>query len=291
MSDQPTDTDQSNDAREDQSTGHETATDTDTDTSGPGPILVPVRVLEGQSVEPGVATLLSRARVLLLGYHEVPDQTPPGQARFQFEDRATERLADVAGELEVAGATVETRLVFTHNREQSLNRVAEETGCVGTVIPNPAMRLEDVLVPLRSERSLERVAGLTGDLLAGLDVGVTLYRLEREDEETSGRVLERARELLEARGVDPDLIETRVDTSLTPVRTIVNTASEYDAVVMGESDPSVTTFVFGETAAEVAERFHGPVLVVRRQSHDERPDEPTYAVDRETLSETDGLGS
>ena len=55
-------------------------------------ILVPIRVLEGESVPEGVPELLAHAHVVLLGYHVIPEQTAPGQARMQFEDRATERL-------------------------------------------------------------------------------------------------------------------------------------------------------------------------------------------------------
>ncbi|MCU4740170.1 universal stress protein [Natronoglomus mannanivorans] len=262
----------------------ETGTENESERSGDtdsGPILVPNRILETDAIEPGVVSLLSRASVVLLGYHELPEQTPPGQARLQFEDRAQNRLDELAESLELAGATVETRLVFTHDREQTLNRVADETNCVATLLPNPSMRLEDVLVPLRGERSVERVAGLVGNLLAGLDVSVTLYHLERGDERASAAVLERGRKVLTGRGVDPELIETRTETSRTPVRAIVRTAEEFDAVVMGESDPGVMTFVFGQTAAEVAERFRGPVLVVRRRGDEDGPaDDPTVPVER-----------
>jgi hypothetical protein len=34
---------------------------------------------------------------------------------------------------------------------------------------------------------------------------------------------------------------------------------------VGESDPTITTFVFGMTAEKVAEQFLGPVLVVQRE--------------------------
>ncbi len=55
-------------------------------------VLVPLRVLEGESVPEGVPDLLGDAHVVLLGYHVLPEQTAPGQARMQFEDRAMERL-------------------------------------------------------------------------------------------------------------------------------------------------------------------------------------------------------
>jgi len=46
---------------------------------------------------------------------------------------------------------------------------------------------------------------------------------------------------------------------------IVDAADEFDAVVMGESDPSLATFVFGLRSEQVAEQFLGPVLVVQRE--------------------------
>ena len=55
-------------------------------------ILVPIRVLEGESIADGVPELLADAHVVLLGYHVIPDQTAPGQAQMQFEERANVRL-------------------------------------------------------------------------------------------------------------------------------------------------------------------------------------------------------
>ncbi|MFW6384989.1 MAG: universal stress protein, partial [Halodesulfurarchaeum sp.] len=42
-------------------------------------VLVPIRVLEGESIPEGVPELLANAHVVLLGYHVVPDQTAAGQ--------------------------------------------------------------------------------------------------------------------------------------------------------------------------------------------------------------------
>ena len=260
------------------------------DADRPGPILVPIRVLEDQSIEPGVVTLLSRANVFLLGYHELPEQTPPGQARLQFEDRANERLEALKESLEEGGATVETRLVFTQDRQQTFDRVAKEEACIGTVILNPSMEMESVLVPLRGGPTAERIAKIVGTMLAETGVSITLYHLEigvelrdgerrkQRERETTERGdedvidlsgdptgLERGAEILLECGVDADLLETRVDTTATPVRRIARTAEEFDAVVMGESDPGVITFVFGQSATQIADRFNGPVLVVRRQ--------------------------
>ncbi|WP_343160893.1 hypothetical protein [Halorubrum sp. CBA1125] len=66
------------------------------------------------------------------------------------------------------------------------------------------------------------------------------------------------------RGVDRAAVATRIEESTAPIDAIADHARDHDAVVMGETDPSVTTFVFGMPAEQVAERFLGPVLVVQR---------------------------
>lgn len=67
-------------------------------------------------------------------------------------------------------------------------------------------------------------------------------------------------------GVDPARIKTRTDRDVKPVDAIADLAEAYDCVVMGESDPTLSTFVFGMPADQVADRFLGPVLVVQRES-------------------------
>lgn len=144
-------------------------------------ILVPVRVLAGERVEAGVVDLLSNARVVLLGYHVLPEQTAPGQARMQFEDRAQNRLDDLESRFSDAGATVETRLAFTHDREQTIERIAAETGAVGTLLLNPAAVMDDVLVAVRGDVALDRIVAVVGGLLAGSATNVTPFHVARDD--------------------------------------------------------------------------------------------------------------
>jgi len=65
--------------------------------------------------------------------------------------------------------------------------------------------------------------------------------------------------------MDPDRLTTRIERAGDVPDAIVDAADEYDAVVMGESDPTLATYVFGLPAEQVAERFLGPVLVVQRE--------------------------
>ena len=229
-------------------------------------ILVPVRVLEGESLPEGTAELLSKARVLLLGYHVVPEQTAPGQMRMQFETKAANRLEELEALLESAGATVETRLVFTRDGGKTIDRMVYEHDCLAVLDPASPGELDDVLVPIRGTIGLDRIARVVAGLFADTDVGVTLYHVVEDDESN-----EDARTLLEAlvgRLADGGIDRGRITLTLRhgdgARDAITDDAGSFDVVVMGESDPSIATLVFGMAAEAVAERFLGPVFVVQR---------------------------
>lgn len=232
-------------------------------------VLVPLEVLEGETLPDGVAELLANAHVILLGYHVLPDQTPPEGARLQFEDRAQRKLREFEETLADAGATVERRLVFTHSEQQTLNRILAEHDCHAVLVPNACEPPDDVLVAVRGTVGVDRIGRLVAGLFAGTGVTVTLYHgLEsNETVEDAETFLEGIADRLVARGIDRGSIDRLIDDADGGVDRIAAVAEEYDAVVMGESDPSVVTFVFGMPSKQVAERFLGPVLVVQR-SHD-----------------------
>ena len=233
-------------------------------------VLVPIRVLEGESIPEGVPDLLANAHVVLLGYHVVPDQTATDQARTQFEDRALDRLEEFERILEEGGATVESRLVFTHESQQTIDRTTAEHDCLAVLVPNATGALERVLVAVRGTVGLDRLVRVVTGLFASTDVAVTLYHVAGEDEsdEDVETLLEGVTARLSEAGMDDDAIDVWLERSQGTLEAIVDAGNEYDAIVMGESDPSLATFVFGMRAEQVAERFLGPVLVVQRGSPD-----------------------
>lgn len=223
-------------------------------------VLAPVAVLDGETVPTAVAEWLSTVPVTLLGYHQVPEQTAPGQARMQFEDRAQRKLDELAATFEAAGGTVETQLVFTRNAEQSIDRVADERGCRVLLHPNPAAGIERVLVAVGDRTDAVPLATFLAALLAGRPLELTLLHVTRAGDET---VLTETAKRLAAAGVPADRITSETVAADGPVAAITDRADTHDAVVMGESDPSLRSAVFGETADRVADRTLGPVLVVR----------------------------
>jgi nucleotide-binding universal stress UspA family protein len=230
-------------------------------------VLVPIRVLE-ESLPRGIPDLLAHAHVVLLGYHVIPEQTAPGQARMQFEERANQQLDDVQSLLEDAGATVERRLVFTHHAQTTIDRLIYEHDCLAVLVPNATTTPERVLVPVRGAVGADRLARLVGGLFAETDVDVTLYHVARKDEtdEDADLLLTGIADSLEAAGIDEDRITREVARDVgDPVEAISDLAETYEVVVMGETDPSIETFVFGMPSQAVADRFLDPVLVVQRE--------------------------
>jgi nucleotide-binding universal stress UspA family protein len=234
-------------------------------------ILVPIRVLEGESIPEGVPELLANAHVVLLGYHVIPEQTATGQAQMQFEDRATERLEAYETMFEEAGATVERRLVFTHQGQKTIDRMTTEHDCLAALVPNATGPVEDVLVAVRGAVGIDRLARVAAGLFGETDASVTLYHVAEPDEtdEDVGTLLDGLMNRLENLGMAAARIETRVERGGGTLDAIVDAADAFDAVVMGESDPSLATFVFGLPADQVADRFLGPVLVVQREPADD----------------------
>jgi hypothetical protein len=230
-------------------------------------VLVPIRVLEGESVPEGVPELLSNATVVLLGYHVIPGQTAAGQARMQFADRARAKLDKFEEIFTEAGASVERSLVFTHDGETTINRIVDEHDCLAVLVPNATAPPEDVLVAIRGTVGADRTARLVAGLFAGTNVDVTLYHVAGEDEseEDMAMLLDSVTDRLVELGMAETAITTEVASETSALDAIVDSAEAYDAVVMGETDPSLTTFVFGMPTEQVAERFLGPVLVVQRE--------------------------
>jgi nucleotide-binding universal stress UspA family protein len=231
-------------------------------------VLVPVRVLEGESIPEGVPDLLANAHVVLLGYHVIPDQTAPGQARMQFEERATQRLDEYETMFEEAGATVQRRLVFTHNGQKTIDRMITEYDCMAVCVPNSTGPVEDVLVAVRGAVAMDRLARVVAGVFGGTDAVVTVYHVaeEGETDEDAETLLGGLVDRLEELGIEKSAIEVEIERDQDAFDALVDAAEGYDVVVMGESDPSLATFVFGMPAEQVADRFLGPVLVVHRES-------------------------
>ncbi|AEN05429.1 UspA domain protein [halophilic archaeon DL31] len=229
-------------------------------------VLVPVAVLEGETVSPGLMKLLGTVDVTVLGYHVLPDQTPPDQARLQYEDRATDALEDLTEEFRMAGGAADHRLVFTHDREQSIDRIANEIEARALAISGVTGDVEQLLVPLSGDVAVERILPFVEDLVGDRDIGVTLFLATKKEEANTER-LDTAAEDLRSSGIR---VRTTAVVGSSPFAALIDEVPGHDVIVMGERAPSFRSLVFGEESERVAAESVGPVLFVR---YDEGPDE------------------
>ena len=220
-------------------------------------ILVPVEVLEGKTVSPGLMNLLGTVDVTVLGYHVLPEQTPPDQARLQYEERATDALADLRREFETAGGAADHRLVFTHDREQTINRIANEIDARAFAISGMTGDVDQLLVSLSGDVATERILTFVEELVGGREIGVTLFFAGEKPDE---RRLEDDADRIREAGID---VRTELVESNSPFKALMEAVPGHDAIVMGEKAPSIRSLVFGVESDRVASASVGPVLVVR----------------------------
>lgn len=241
-------------------------------------VLVPLAVLEGESVSPGLVRLLETVEVTLLGYHVLPEQTPPDQARVQYGDRATAALEDLTGAFEDAGNAADYRLVFTHDRDRTIDRVADETGSQAYVVPGVAGSIDRLLVSLTGDAAVDRILEFVVDLIGDRKIGVTLFLAT--DAEADGRLLlEEAVDTLSSFGVDAESTLAVSEGPLDalggrPFDALRDAAADHDAIVVGEHAPTLQSFVFGDEPERIAAESVGPVLVVRHPAGDESAESP-----------------
>lgn len=221
-------------------------------------VLVPVAILEGESVASGLIELLATMDVTVLGYHVLPEQTPPDQARQQYEKRAVSALEDLTGEFRTAGGDAEFRLVFTHDRDQTIARIAEETDSPAYAITGATGDVDNLLVSLSDGVANQRLIEFVTELVGDRDIAVTL--LLASDEEAASDRLEAAADRL--RGPD-HTVRTKLVGGENPFDAIVEAVAGHDAIVVGERAPSLSSLLFGDEAERLASASVGPVVVLR----------------------------
>lgn len=243
-----------------------TTESTDRSLREPPRVLIPIEVLEGETVTDALVEFLAPAEIVILGYHVIPDQTPAEQASMQFEDRARKAIDDIAASFEEEGRDVLTRVVFTHDGDKTIERVAEDVEATAVLLPNPAADVEEVLVPLRGAVDVERLADLVAILASDGDLQVTLWGVASGDADVeTDALLTAAEATLEKRGVPDSQVSTETSTVESPIAAIMERSVDFDVIVMGEGRETLLTTVIGEDTERIAEGAVTPVLVVRRR--------------------------
>jgi nucleotide-binding universal stress UspA family protein len=224
-------------------------------------VLVPVDVSDAALPTLDILDHLGAVDVVLLGYFPVPDQAEPALVRDQHGTTAAERLAAVAA----GHATHDEVLVFTHDREATIDRIADEYDCNAVLTAGESATVERVLVPLRGDVNLDRILGVVADLLLAGEETATLFHSVSEDVDPSQGelLLMGAVDRLAEYGVDRGRIDWRLAEGGDPGTDIVELGNEYDLVVLGETEPSLRERIIGDVLSGIVDALEPPALVVR----------------------------
>ena len=228
-------------------------------------VLVPVDVSEDRTPPAGILDLLGAVDVVLLGYYPVPSQAAPAQIRAQHGSEAAERLDAVKQALVARADTVVDELHYTHDRQETIDRVAAEYGCDAVLRLGPADVVDRILVPLRGDSNVDNILGLVAALLEAGDASVTLFHAldEDGDREYGETLLSDAVDQLRADGVDSDRIDRELSEAEDAGADIVDRAGEFDVVIIGETEPSLRERILGVVPRLTITETEIPVFVVR----------------------------
>ena len=230
-------------------------------------LLVPVDASDSDEPALELVELLHPLRIVVLGYYPVPDQAAPQQLSEEYEEEATAAVEECARGFADAGAEVESVLVFTRDRVQTVDRVANEYDCDAVLTTGAVESLDRILVSLKDEQNMFRVLEVVRLVMEAGDPEVTLFHAESVERGSarSELYLRGATDWLSERGLDRDAITWVEPTAETQESELIELAETHDFVVMGESEPSVRERVVGDLSNRVYDRTGKPVLTVRRE--------------------------
>lgn len=230
-------------------------------------LLVPVDASDSDEPALELVELLHPLRIVVLGYYPVPDQAAPQQLSEEYEEEATAAVEECARGFADAGAEVESVLVFTRDRVQTVDRVANEYDCDAVLTTGAVESLDRILVSLKDEQNMFRVLEVVRLVMEAGDPEVTLFHAESVERGSarSELYLRGATDWLTEQGLDRDAITWEEPTAETQESELIELAETHDFVVMGESEPSVRERVVGDLSNRVYDRTGKPVLTVRRE--------------------------
>jgi nucleotide-binding universal stress UspA family protein len=231
--------------------------------SGDSTILVSIDLSDDDPIARSLIELCRSVEVILLGYYPVPDQVAPAQLRQNHESDARATLNEIAGTF--GDIDVTDVLVFTHDREDTIDRVANQYGCEAVLTMGEVNRIDRVLVPIRGDTNLNRIVSLLAAVMRMSDASITFFHSVAEDSDPShGEFLVRgAVDSLHEAGIDSDRIDWRLSETESPQNEIIELAREYDLLILGETKPSLRERIFGTVPSRIADEVDKPAFIVR----------------------------
>ena len=224
-------------------------------------ILIPVDISEPEPPALEVLDILRPFEVVLLGYFPVPDQAEPALIKHEYEDEAGARLDTIAeGRNDVTDV-----LVFTHDRETTIDRIADQYDCDAVLTAGDTDHIDRILVPIKGDANVERIVSVVAELLRGSHATATFFHSVGEDVETSQAefLLRGTVERVTEYGIEQERVDWKVSEGGDAYQDIVSLGAEYDIVVLGETEPSLRERIIGDVLSRIIDKIEIPALIVR----------------------------
>lgn len=224
-------------------------------------ILVPVDVSTPDTPRLDILDVLRPFDVILLGYFPVPDQAEPAMLKHEYEDEAAARLDEIAA----GRGEVTEVLVFTHDRDATVDRIAEEYECDAVLTAGDIDQLDRILVALRGDVNVTRIVSVVANLLLGSDATATvLHAVDENTEPNQGEsLLQSTVDRVIDQGIEDDRLDRQLVTDGDPRETILALETDYDLVVFGETEPTLRERIIGAFLSSLIDELDRPALIVR----------------------------
>ncbi len=222
--------------------------------------LLPLKVLEKESLSPGLVDFLSNNEVVLLGYHILPEQTPVGQARTQFLDKMEKKLDSITSSLNKNDVeVVDKKIVFTHDEEETVDRISEEKDVDGIIIPNPAMEIKNILVVITHEDEVGDLTNLLESIVGRPDY---LFDVAVLGEPKGGEeVFDELNKVFIEKNIDLGDFKEKY----CKLDELMEEIGEYDLIVMADVKKKLTDLFKKELPQKIADTSLGPVIITLRR--------------------------
>jgi len=233
--------------------------------TGDATVLVPVELSTADPPDNGLLEHLRPVDVVVLGYYMVPKQTAPAHLKEDHEADAAARLEEIVARVDATDHDVEGVLVFTKDRQDSIDRVADQHDCDAVLVPGETRPIERILVPLRGDVNLDRIVSLVADLERTSDASITLFHSVTggADPGRGELVLRGAVDRLAEEGIDRDRLRWELSEGGDPQAGIAALAEEHDLVILGETEPSLRDRIIGTVLTPILDSIDVPAIVVR----------------------------
>lgn len=227
-------------------------------------VLLSFELPDGTPISAPLARGVAGMSPVALGHFALPEQTPPEVGRDQFGDDAERALTTLIEPLAEQGVDVDRRVVFGRDRAKTIDRIADEEQCDVVFVPgaSPPAEIDRLFVPLRDAGETD-VLSFAAELAADSAATVTVFHAEEAaDRQPTDQLLAEAVEQLTAAGLTDDRIETELAGGGNVRGDVVERAADFDAIVLGASEPSLRDRLLGARPAGITLDTDRPAFVV-----------------------------